>query len=207
MKPSLLIFLLGVVTSSASARDTLPSSTAPWRCYTGISCTGTGANEVRSNSFVLLDYEMELSTIEVRIPKTKDDNGKLLSTVEWAGLPVDVQVTGEHVATCRGKGIWRFLYRSTKPDQLPGHVDAVVFASTTTSGFLRPFFVIFPDETETFYSVFESSNEVPFSLSAHTSMSGTGAFHSAYRFAFPKGTPHFLGRTDTGRRMKAKTYR
>jgi hypothetical protein len=202
VKAAVVALVCAVASFTASAQDTVPSPIAPWRCYTGREDTGTG------NSFVSIDYQMSLSTIESRMPETTDDNGKRLSTVRWDPLPAGVRATGEHIATYRGKEIWRFLYRSDQPGRRAGNVDAVVFAmSLGDAGSVRPFFVLFPDGTESFESFIESSSAVAFSLSADTHMSGTGAFHSSYTFSFPKGIPRFLGRADSGRRLEPKTYR
>ena len=194
------IFVLFAVLTSY-AEDTLPSSTPPWRCYTGI------RDDDHANASVSVDYEMYLSTLDARMPQIRDDNRKPLATVRWIGIPADVKVTQEHIATYHGHQIWRVTYRSTNPDQLVGHVEAAVFLLTTQSGLVRPVFVICPDESESFHSFIESSSAAPFVLSADTHMSGTGAYHSSYRFSFEKAVPHFLGRTDSGRRMEPKTYR
>lgn len=188
-------------TSAAFAQDTMSSTDAPWRCYTGREDTGNG------NHYVMIGYKMYLNTPESRMPEITDDAGKRLSTVRWTTLPADIHVSGEHVGTCRGKEIWRYLYRSNQTDQSVDHVDAVVFTMTLSGGLARPFFVLFPSGTELFESFFDSSPNIAFSLHADTHESGTGAFHSSYAFSFLKGIPRFLGRTDSGRRHESKTYR
>jgi hypothetical protein len=116
-------------------------------------------------------------------------------------------VTTELIALVHGKTLYRALYYSGDAAIPRSGPVVAVFLLATAEGHLRPFCVLFPDETERLESYLESSSDLPFYLTARTRMSGTGAFFSIYSFSFPNGLPRFLGRTDGGRHNEPKTYK
>lgn len=171
------------------------SAIPPWRCQTGSAADG------HSNAFSMVDYELSGDFLREHEPEPQEDGFR------WIPILPRTRVTTELIAIVHRKELYRALYYSGD-DQTPRSSPAVsVFLLATTGGRLRPFFVLFPDETETFESYLESSADVPFSLTARTNMSGTGAYFSIYTFSFAKGLPKFLGRTDGGRHVEAKTYK
>lgn len=195
MKTPLYIILFAALSLVVRAEEPLPSSTPPWRCYTGIAADG------HSNQFTSLAYELRGDFLREHQPEPQSDSFR------WVPITADTRVTVELVAIVHGKQLWRAIYRSTKPDAPESRPEAAVFLLTTVEGHLRPFFILFPDETERFDSYIESSPDLPFSLTARTDMSGTGVFYSIYSFSFPKGFPRFHGRTDGGRHNEPKTYK
>lgn len=171
------------------------SSKPPWRCYTGVGIDG------HSNEFVSVDYEMSEDFVRAHEPESQENGFR------WIPLRKETRVTIDLLAIVHGRRLHRVLYSSSEPETPRRGPEAAVFLLDTTPGKLRPFFVLALDESEDFESYVESSSELPFSLSAHTHMSGTGAFYSDYLFSFSKAGPRFLGRTDGGRNLEPKTYK
>lgn len=195
MKIALFAVIVSLLALSVRGDELLPSSTPPWRCYTGIAADG------HSNEFTTVAYGLRGDFLRQHMPEPAKDS------FQWVPLTNETRATVEHIAIVHGKQIWRAIYHPTKPEIPESRPEAAVFLLSTAEGLLRPFLVLFPDDTETFESYCQSSADVPFSLTAQTNMSGTGAFYSTYSFTFPKGVPRFLGRTDGGRHNEPKTFK
>ena len=175
--------------------DLLPSTTPPWRCYTG------RVSGSHSNAFTTLDYGVRDEFLRQNKPERKGDS------FHWVAITDATDATIDQLALVDGRGLWRAVYRSTKPAVAASHPEAVVFMLATAEYLLRPFLVLCLDETDTFESYIESTSEVPFSLMAEVSVAGSGQYYSQYRFTFLKGLPRFLGRTDGGRHSEPETFK
>jgi hypothetical protein len=193
---TIFLILIFALAGAVHGEELLRSSTPAWRCYTGIAADG------HSNQFTSVDYQLRGDFLREHEPEPQDAGG-----FRWIPIMARTRVTTELIAVVHGKTLYRALYYSGDAATPRSGPEVAVFLLTTAEGHLRPFCVLFPDETESFESYLESSSDLPFSLTARTNMSGTGAFFSIYSFSFPKGLPRFLGRTDGGRHNEAKTYK
>ena len=194
--PTALLVLLCVALVTVGAEEPLRSFTPAWRCYTGVGDDG------HSNQFTDVAYELRGGFIREYEPEPQAKGA-----FRWIPLAQGTRVTADVIALVDGKELWRALYYSGGPDTPRRGPEAAVFLLAITEGHLRPFCVLFPDETESLTSYIASSRKLPFSLTARTDMSGTGVFYSIYSFSFSSGVPRFLGRTDGGRHNDPKTYK
>ncbi len=184
----------------------------PLRLYAGSpdsKCFDGNADRVFSNTEAIAFG----TDLESKMPEIKYNPDGTPAGLNWVPLPPQTSEVVLQIGRYMNRGIYRVTYRTQidYPNGTKSETLTVMFGldeSARGGPGIRPFFIDEEDvaTVSDVDSIIVSTEEQPFALEIETTQKGTGVFTTTYTFVFSASGARILERSESGRRMDAKTY-